>query len=159
MIQLLIGCYFMRITRGFSDQQLEIYLWDSVVWGESSAPWFTGRRHQCRPMVYYVRVLDIYVTLSCVCVCMLSGQGPMGNLYVIVCYTCMFVCWVGPVVRVRARTIYTQWAGPVMCVRVRLVILIGRGPLCELGRDLLHSLGGAYYMFDMCDMLYLGETR
>ena len=51
----------------------------------------------------------------------------MGNLYVIVCYTCMLACWVGPVMR----------------VRVRPIILSGWGPLCELEQGPLYSMCGA----------------
>ena len=80
-------------------------------------------------MVYYVRVLDVYVTLACVCVCMLSGRGPMDILYALTCYTCIFVCWTGPVVRVRAR----------------LVILGWWGALYKLGRVPLYSVGEARY--------------
>ena len=50
-------------------------------------------------------------------------------LYAITYYTCMFVCWAGTVMRVRARP----------------VILSGRGTLCELGQGLLYSVGRARY--------------
>ena len=81
-------------------------------------------------MVYYVRVLEVCVTLVYVCVCILSWRGLMGNLYATVCYTCMFGCWAGTDVRIRARP----------------VILSGWGLLCELGRGPLYSVGGAHFV-------------
>ena len=90
---------------------------------------FSGSKAPMSTHGYYVRVLDVCMMLACVCVCMLSGWGPMGNLYSITCYTCMFICCTGLVVRFRAMH----------------VILTGRGPLYSMGMARYASQGGAHY--------------
>ena len=72
-------------------------------------------------MAYYVRVLNVCMTLECAYISMLSGWGPMVILYAIPWYTCMSICWAGP------------------------VILSGWGPFSELVRDPLYLVGVARY--------------
>ena len=66
----------------------------------------------------------------------------MGNLYAITCFSCMFVCWVGPIVTIRAG----------------LVTLIGCGPLIDRS---VYRAGpesrGTLFVFVMYGMGYLGE--
>ena len=72
-------------------------------------------------MIYYTRILDVCVSLVCVCTCMLSGRGLMVNLYVII-LLCLYDLYVGG-----ARYV------------------IGKGPLCSVDGAHYMSLGGACY--------------